>query len=245
MRGGASAAAVGNCREVTPSGPRPTHEAHDVSRPREPTPRVCGRSSAHAPIGSPLAKEAEGWVESGLTSGRPCWLALLLCHRPLGPWGPVAPLPATAGLAVARRLKGPSPRLPSSHPVAPPTLGWAAGSGAERSGVSIPTTFAGRLFPALFPARSSPHCRDREEGRARVGGKQPSPEQKAGEAGLPPVKCRPGALEPVRGASRWRVWIALLGHHGDLTLDLGSYRPVFKACTETEILCLVTLKQRI
>uniref|UniRef100_A0A7N5K6H6 Ubiquitin-like-conjugating enzyme ATG10 n=1 Tax=Ailuropoda melanoleuca TaxID=9646 RepID=A0A7N5K6H6_AILME len=31
---------------------------------------------------------------------------------------------------------GTSPRLPSPRPVAPPALGWAAGSGAERSGLS-------------------------------------------------------------------------------------------------------------
>ena len=164
MRGGASAAAVGNPREVTPPGPVQTHAAHDVSRRRKPGPGVCGRCSAHAPSESPQATALRaGW--GSFSGGRPCWLALLLCRSPVCPRGPNALVLAIAGWAV-----GPSPQLPSPNSVAPPPLGWAAGSGAERSGVSIPTAFAGSLFPALLLARASHNSRDRGEGRAREGG---------------------------------------------------------------------------
>ena len=54
--------------------------------------------------------------------------------------------------------------------------------------------------PLLPPGAQCCGPRDRcLGGGASVGGKLPSPEQKGGDAGLPPVKCRPGRA----GAAAW------------------------------------------
>lgn len=58
-----------------------------------------------------------------------------------------------------------------------------------------------------------------------MGGKLPSPEQKGGDAGLQPVKCRPGRGV---GTSCPGVWTPLLGRYRDLTLYLCSSYPGLK-----------------
>ncbi|XP_044889170.1 ubiquitin-like-conjugating enzyme ATG10 isoform X7 [Felis catus] len=79
---------------------------------------------------------AEGGL--GLSFGVPlCAWALLVCYGLRSPREPIILFLEAAGWAAAGRAMGTSPRLPSPMPVAPPALGWATGSGAERSWLSF------------------------------------------------------------------------------------------------------------
>lgn len=155
---------VRGSRKVTPPGPGPARAARNVSHPREPGPMVRGRSRCACSDSVAVVAVAEGGL--GLRVGGPLWsFSLLLCYRLRGPWELITPLPGAAGWTAAGRAMGSSPRLPSPRPVAPPALGWAAGSGAERSGVSIPTAFAGPSSRLCFP--HGPHP---TPGMVRKGG---------------------------------------------------------------------------
>lgn len=142
--------------------------------------------------------------------------------------------PWAAGWTAAGRALGTSPRLLFPRPVAPPALGWAAGSGAERSGVSIPTAFADPFSRLCFP--HSPHP---TPGMVRKGGcgyAANSPAlTKEWETGLSPVKCRPnpgGRGARVEGGwkGEGRPAPGVTGTLGPLLsahANVGSHCPVF------------------
>lgn len=135
---------------------------------RQPPARACPlvRGRSRCACSDSVAAVAVAEAGLGLPVGGPlCLFSLLLCYRLRGPWELITPLPGAAGWTAAGRAMGTSPRLPSPRPVAPPALGWAAGSGAERSGVSIPTAFAGPSSRLCFPHGPRP-----TPGMVRKGG---------------------------------------------------------------------------
>ena len=168
MRGGASApVAVGN-REVTPPGPGPARAAGDVRHGRELGPMVRGRCWCACSDSAASVAVAEGGL--GLSFGVPlCAWALLVCYGLRSPREPIILFLEAAGWAAAGRAMGTSPRLPSPMPVAPPALGWATGSGAERSWVSIPTAFGWPPLPGSAYRRVLIVLWDGVEGWVRVG----------------------------------------------------------------------------